>query len=123
MKERLSAIYEQFFGFFIKVACWYLKPKSSKILDSFNSNFTTSYQGTVTKIERSIQLLEDQALIENAREIKGLLPAVTGSAGLIMAELRRSGKESNDAGRNMYKLLMLMSERRTQLLPQTLLSC
>ncbi|KAJ5345905.1 hypothetical protein N7452_003909 [Penicillium brevicompactum] len=118
MKERLSAIYEQFFGFFIKVASWYLKPKGSKILDSFNSSFTTSYQGTVTKIERSIQLLEDQASIETAREIKTFLPAVTGSAGMIMAELRRNGKENNEAGKNMYKLLMLMSRRRMQLHPR-----
>jgi hypothetical protein len=122
MKERLAAIYEEYFNFFIKVASWYLKSKGSKILDSFNSNFLSTYQGTVAKIERSIQLLDDQALIENARQIKGLLPAVlpavTESTELIMAQVLQSRKENNEVGRRMYRFLMEMDDRCMQFAPR-----
>ncbi|KAJ5884803.1 hypothetical protein N7495_009313 [Penicillium taxi] len=111
MKERLSEIYEQYFDFFIEVACWYLKSKGSKILDSFNSKFTSTFQGTMNKVQRSIQLLDNQASIENARETKSLLPAITDSADLIIAQVLQSRKENNEVGRKMYEFLLQMGDR------------
>ncbi|GKZ86133.1 hypothetical protein AnigIFM56816_000984 [Aspergillus niger] len=121
MKERLSDIYEQYFDFFLKVASWYLKPKGSKILDSFNTNFTTGFQTVVSKIERSIKLLDDQAAIENAREIRGLSPTINWSTGLIMAQIQQCRKEvleskrDNEVGRLMHNVLMQMDERMDRL--------
>ncbi|KAJ5703869.1 hypothetical protein N7493_011007 [Penicillium malachiteum] len=111
MKERLCGIYEQYFKFFTKVATWYMKPKSSKMLDSFNSNFTTKYQGTKTKIQTSIQLLREQAEIENARQVTHIIPALAYSTASIMKEVRESRNANNDVGGKMYQLLLQLDGR------------
>ncbi|KAJ6031076.1 hypothetical protein N7540_001808 [Penicillium herquei] len=115
MKERLCGIYEQYFKFFTKVATWYMKPKSSKIFDSFNSNFTTSYQGTKTKIQSSIQLLREQAEIENARQVTNIIPALAYSTASIMKEVRESRNANNDVGGKMYQLLLQLDGRLERL--------
>ncbi|KAJ5614474.1 hypothetical protein N7528_008128 [Penicillium herquei] len=115
MKERLCGIYEQYFKFFTKIATWYMKPKSSKILDSFNSNFTTKYQGTKTKIQTSIQLLREQAEIENARQVTHIIPALAYSTASIMREVRESRNANNDVGGKMYQLLLQLDGRLERL--------
>ncbi|KAJ5725922.1 uncharacterized protein N7483_007279 [Penicillium malachiteum] len=115
MKERLCGIYEQYFKFFTKVATWYMKPKSSKIFDSFNSNFTTSYQGTKTKIQTSIQLLREQGEIENARQVTNIMPALAYSAASIIKEVKEARNANNDVGGKMYQLLLQLDGRLERL--------
>ncbi|KAJ5757130.1 uncharacterized protein N7511_007312 [Penicillium nucicola] len=89
MKQRLTEIYEQFFRFFIKVASWYAKPKVNKVLDSLNSNLNESYKAVVNDIQRSIQLLKEQAQIEHAHETSNFRKAMTESTIFFKAELAK----------------------------------
>lgn len=113
MQTRLSDIYKQFFDFFINVATWYLKPKSSKLLDSFNSNFSTEYETAVEKIKNSIRLINEEAQIENAMEVKTIAPhidqSLEGLEARITAQVIQSRKENNDVGRGMYNFLFEQS--------------
>ncbi|KAK2735199.1 hypothetical protein FQN57_001339 [Myotisia sp. PD_48] len=110
MKARLSEIYEQFFDFFIKVATWYLKPKTSKWLDSLNCNFSAEYESAAAAIKISLQLIRDQAQIEGATELKAIMPHMDQALGnleaRVMAQIMQTRKETNDVGRNMYNLLL-----------------
>ncbi|KAJ5671793.1 hypothetical protein N7507_000920 [Penicillium longicatenatum] len=125
MQARLSDIYTQYFDFFIKVATWYLKPKASKILDSFNSNFATRYKSASESIKESIQMIDDQARFETVRETKQMRPhfdrAIAHLEQLSLATLdsvRKGlrGKEDDyEAARTMCTLLEQMDERNRQL--------
>jgi Arc/MetJ-type ribon-helix-helix transcriptional regulator len=125
MQARLSDIYTQYFDFFIKVATWYLKPKASKILDSFNSKFATRYKSASEAIKESIQMIDDQARFETVRETKQIRPqfdrAIAHLEQLSLATLdsvRKGmrGKEDDfEAARTMCTLLEQMDERNRQL--------
>jgi hypothetical protein len=110
MQKRLSDIYTQFFDFFIKVASWYLKPKPSRWLDSFNANFSTGYESTVKLIRNSIQLISEEAQIQNAFQINAIVPQIDHSLDAvearIIAQVVQTRKETNEVGRGMYSLLM-----------------
>ncbi|KAL2854562.1 hypothetical protein BJX68DRAFT_264462 [Aspergillus pseudodeflectus] len=110
MQKRLSDIYTQFFDFFIKVASWYLKPKPSRWLDSFNANFSTGYESTVKLIKNSIQLISEEAQIQNAFQINAIVPQIDQSLDAvearIIAQVVQTRKETNEVGRGMYSLLM-----------------
>jgi hypothetical protein len=114
MQTRLSVIYEQYFDFFRKVAIWYMKPKPSKWLDSFNSNFVASYDSAANTIKRSIKLIDKQAQIETAHEVKLIGPRLDqGSIDInrVEALVAQSRKEQNELGGNMYDLLLEMASR------------
>ncbi|KAL2702243.1 hypothetical protein AAEP93_006541 [Penicillium crustosum] len=111
MQERLSDIYTQYFHFFIKVATWYMKPKPSKWLDSFNSNFTTGYEDTTETIKRSIRLIRDQALIENAWQLNKLDQSFMSFEKRLAAWVNEIRNEKNEAGGTMATLMLQMTER------------
>ncbi|KAJ5178624.1 uncharacterized protein N7500_001323 [Penicillium coprophilum] len=111
MQARLSDIYTQYFQFFIKVATWYLKPKPAKWLDSFNSNFTTDYEDTTETIKRSIQLIREQALVENAWQLNRLDQSFTSFEKRLFAWVKEIRKEKNEAGGTMTALMLQMTER------------
>lgn len=121
MQARLSDIYTQYFHFFIKVATWYMKPKPSKWLDSFNSNFTTGYEDTTETIKRSILLIRDQALVENAWQLNRLDQSFTSFEKRLFAWVNEIRNEKNEAGGTMTTLMLQMTERSTQrlLIPKT----
>ncbi|KAJ0414208.1 hypothetical protein BJY00DRAFT_295530 [Aspergillus carlsbadensis] len=110
MQKRLSDIYTQFFDFFIKVASWYLKPKPSRWLDSFNANFSTGFESTVKLIKNSIQLISEEAQIQNAFQVNAIVPQIDQSLDAvearIIAQVVQTRKETNEVGRGMYSLLM-----------------
>lgn len=114
MQERLSDIYTQYFHFFIKVATWYMKPKPSKWLDSFNSNFTTGYEDTTETIKRSIRLIRDQALVENAWQLNKLDQSFTSFEKKLSVWVNEIRNEKNEAGGTMATLMLQMTERSTQ---------
>lgn len=114
MQERLSDIYTQYFHFFIRVATWYMKPKPSKWLDSFNSNFTTGYEDTTETIKRSIRLIRDQALIENAWQLNKLDQSFTSFEKRLATWVNEIRNEKNEAGGTMATLMLQMTERSTQ---------
>ncbi|KAJ9488979.1 hypothetical protein VN97_g4333 [Penicillium thymicola] len=111
MQERLSDIYTQYFHFFIRVATWYMKPKPSKWLDSFNSNFTTGYEDTTETIKRSIRLIRDQALIENAWQLNKLDQSFTSFEKRLATWVNEIRNEKNEAGGTMATLMLQMTER------------
>ncbi|KGO63279.1 hypothetical protein PEX2_010800 [Penicillium expansum] len=111
MQERLSDIYTQYFHFFIKVATWYMKPKPSKWLDSFNSNFTTGYEDTTEMIKRSIRLIRDQAMVENAWQLNRLDHSFSSFEKRLAAWVNEIRNEKNDAGGTMTTLMLQMTER------------
>ncbi|KAL2808967.1 hypothetical protein BJX63DRAFT_407181 [Aspergillus granulosus] len=110
MQKRLSDIYTQFFDFFTKVAIWYLKPKSSRWLDSFNANFSTGFKNAADLIKRSIQLINEEAQIQNALQVNAIVPQIDQSLDAvearIIAQVVQTRKENNEVGRGMYSLLM-----------------
>ncbi|KAL4750922.1 hypothetical protein BDW72DRAFT_203542 [Aspergillus terricola var. indicus] len=117
MQKRLSDIYTQFFDFFVKVASWYLKPKSSRWLDSFNANFTTNFKNAADLIMKSIQLIHDEAHIQNAFRVNAIVPQIDRSLNAVEAriiaqvvQVRKENiearKESNEVGRSMYGMLI-----------------
>lgn len=114
MQERLSDIYTQYFHFFIKVATWYMKPKPSKWLDSFNSNFTTGYEATTETIKRSIRLIRDQAMVENAWQLNKLDQSFTSFEKRLASWVNEIRNEKNEAGGTMATLMLQMTERSTQ---------
>ncbi|KAJ5940512.1 hypothetical protein N7516_000680 [Penicillium verrucosum] len=114
MQERLSDIYTQYFHFFIRVATWYMKPKPSKWLDSFNSNFTTGYEDTTETIKRSIRLIRDQALIENAWQLNKLDQSFTSFEKRLATWVNEIRNEKNEAGGTMATLMLQMTERMGQ---------
>ncbi|KAL4736597.1 hypothetical protein BDV11DRAFT_10613 [Aspergillus similis] len=116
MQARLSDIYAKFFDFFIAVASWYLKGKPSRLLDSFNSNFSESYRTAAEVIKNSIQLIHEEAQIETALEVKGIVPHVDQSLAAVeeritaqVLQARREGE--NEVGRRMYHVLMEMARQ------------
>ncbi|KAL2838263.1 hypothetical protein BJY01DRAFT_251062 [Aspergillus pseudoustus] len=116
MQKRLSDIYTQFFDFFIKVAGWYLKPKPSRWLDSFNANFTTNFKNAADRIKTSIQLIHEEAQIQNAFQINAIVPQIDQSLDAvearIIAQVVQTRKENNEVGRGMYSLLMETARER-----------
>ncbi|KAL2824350.1 hypothetical protein BDW59DRAFT_147532 [Aspergillus cavernicola] len=110
MKTRLSDIYTQFFDFFIEVATWYLKPKPQRWLDSFNSDFSAGYNSAAQVIKNSIELIKEEAQIENALEVKAIVPHMDESLGAledrIIAQVIQSRRENNEVGRGMYNLFL-----------------
>ncbi|KAL3465912.1 hypothetical protein BJX64DRAFT_252152 [Aspergillus heterothallicus] len=110
MQKRLSDIYTQFFDFFLKVASWYLKPKSSRLLDSFNASFTTNFKNAAEVIKKSIQLIHDEAQIQSAFQVNAIVPQIDQSLDAvearIIAQVVQTRKENNEVGMGMYSLLM-----------------
>ncbi|KAL4970908.1 uncharacterized protein BDV14DRAFT_162255, partial [Aspergillus stella-maris] len=110
IQKRLSDIYTQFFDFFIKVASWYLKPKSSRWLDSFNANFLTEFENAADLIKKSIQLINEEAQIQNAFQVNAIVPQIDQSLDAvearIIAQVVQTRKENNEIGSGMYSLLM-----------------
>ncbi|CAI7655948.1 unnamed protein product [Penicillium glandicola] len=111
MQARLSDIYTQYFHFFIKVATWYMKPKASKWLDSFNSNFTSGYEAATETIKRSIRLIRDQALIENAWQLNRLDQSFNSFGKTLATWVNEIRNEKNEAGGTMTTLMLQMTER------------
>ena len=91
-----------------------MKPKPSKWLDSFNSNFTTGYEDTTETIKRSIRLIRDQALIENAWQLNKLDQSFMSFEKRLAAWVNEIRNEKNEAGGTMATLMLQMTERSTQ---------
>lgn len=109
MQTRLSDIYTQFFEFFTKVAIWYLKPRTSRFIDSFNSKFPDEYRDAKERIERSLQLINEQGQIENAKGVKMMGPnlsqAFANSVAQISEAVEQNRKENNSVAMEMFALL------------------
>lgn len=91
-----------------------MKPKPSKWLDSFNSNFTTGYEDTTETIKRSIRLIRDQALVENAWQLNKLDQSFTSFEKKLSVWVNEIRNEKNEAGGTMATLMLQMTERSTQ---------
>lgn len=114
IQSRLATIYKQFFDFFIIVATYYLKKKASQWLDAFNSSLADEYKQAMEKVRKSIQLLDQQAHIEMAGDVKDIVPqldqAITSTGDRIVDEVRRNRLEYTEAtatvGKEMVNLLL-----------------
>jgi hypothetical protein len=116
MQRRLSDIYREFFDFFIRVATWYLKPTSSRWLDSFNMNFSASFDRAAEEIRNTIQLIRTEAEIENAGQVKDIIPhmdqCMDAMKATFRAEIRRFRREENEPGGRMCELLEEILRKR-----------
>ncbi|PYH96948.1 hypothetical protein BO71DRAFT_439210 [Aspergillus ellipticus CBS 707.79] len=114
IQTRLSTIYKQFFDFFIKVATYYLKPKFSQWLDAFNSSLADEYQRAADTIRTSIDLINREAQLRVAGEVKAIIPqldlSIASQGDRIIEEVRRNRIEYTQStaavGKEMFNLLL-----------------
>lgn len=110
MQSRLSDTYAKFFDFFIKVATWYLKSKPSKVWDSFNRDFSSEYKNAAEMIKKSIQIINEQAQIENAREVKAIRPYMNYQMNHVMNKFDRLEARMLESRRQNFQILRQENE-------------